>query len=373
MVRTAFVLLALAVVLAGCPGAPTTGSPTATDTPSSTATATPTATPTPSSPIGDLAPGVTADGIADVAALLSAHESTLLADGATLALAVTRTEPGGTVSQRSNQTLSLGPGARPVTVNGTGLGPDGPLRVDAWLTDDSSLYRFRDGNSTDYRVLDPLSDTTRLVWAGNVDTYLRAAAGNFTMASTGIEDGTRVTTLRAGLALVNGSADPDTEMTMTVTGDGVIRSFDLTQTQPDGDEYGIRYRVLEVGVTPAEPAWVASVPAGAFLDVDLDVAVTDDALVTVTNDGPDAVPANATVTVAAGGTSYDATLTDPLEPGETRWLWVDDGTGTLTVADDRPASPSARALGGQATVVVRTADGTTLVTADLAWRTNRTR
>lgn len=313
---------------------------------------------------------MTADGITDADALLSAHRSALLADGATIALEVTRTEADGNVSQRSTQTVRLGPGGSPVAVNGSGLGPDGPIRVDAWLTNDSSLYRFRNASSTDYQVLGPIPNTARLVWAGNIDTYVRTTAGNFTVASTGTDGGTRVTTLTATLDIVNGSAAPDTEMEMTVTGEGVIRSFDLTQTQPDGDEYGIDYRVQEVGVAPTEPAWVASVPEGVFLDADLGVEVTDDALVNLTNDGPDAVPANATVSVAAGGTTYDATLSAPLAPGETRWLWVDDATGTLAVADERPASPSARALGGRATVVVETADGSRLLTADLAWRTS---
>jgi hypothetical protein len=314
---------------------------------------------------------VTDAGVTDVEALLAAHRSTLLSDGAVLSLDVTRTEPGGTVSQRSNQTVALGPDAATVALNGSGLGPDGPLRVDAWLTDDRSLYRFTDDAGQTYRVTDPLTGRDALVGAGNIELYIRAAPAAFTVDSTGMDDGTRVTTLTATADLVNDSGGDDTEMTMAVTERGVIRSFDLRQTQPDGDTYRIAYRVERVGASPAEPAWVASVPDGAFLDTDLAVAVTNDTLVNVSNAGPDAVPANATVTVASGGTVYDATLVAPIEPGETRWLWVDNGSGTLTVATERPASPSARALGGQATVVVRTADGTTLVTADLAWRPGR--
>lgn len=358
--------LVLLVLLAGCSGSDAGATPTPTE--NSTPTTTP--LPTTTTPGDDrLAPGVTNAGLVDADALLSAHRETLLADGAAIRLEVTVAGGNGTVTQRTSQTAEIGSNGFPVATNGSGTVPDGDQQVDAWLNETTSLFRFRAGGETTYRALDqPAGGTAELVFAGNVHLYVRAAADAFAVRNVETRDDRRLVTLAAEADLVNGSAGVDTEITMVVDDRGVIRSFDLEQRQAEGERYRVDFALERLGVSPTRPDWVDSIPPGVFLETDLNVEVLDGRTIQLTNAGPDAVPAGATVTVVAGGATYDVTLGDPLGPGGERWLWVDADTGALTVGSDRPGADAARSLGTRATIVVRTQDGVTLVTADLAWR-----
>ena len=349
------------VLLAGCGG---TATPTANASPGTTPTPTATSTPDRTATPGSLAPGVSGPGVTDVDALLDAHRTALLADGAVVTLNVSA---GG--DSQSDQRLTLGPDARDVVVTGSGVGVDGPVSVDTWLNDSVSLFRFAGNGSTDYRVLDPLPERARLLWAGNVDAYLRATAPDLRVTGTETRDGTRYTSLAAESDLVNDSGGADTTVALTVSESGVLRAFDLVQDRPDGGTYRVTYRVVELGAAPAPPAWVEDVPAGSYLDVSLDAEVQNGSTVVVSNDGPDAVPDGSTVRVVAGGVTYDVTLDDGLAPGETRYLWVDGG-GTIAVGDTPPTDGAVQ-LGGRAVVTVETPDGVRLLAADLAWRPGR--
>lgn len=312
---------------------------------------------------------MTAAGIDDVDALLSAHRETLLAEGATIRLVVSTSAPDGSVSQRSTQAVELAPNATTVLSNGSGLGPDGPQQVDAWLNETTSLFRFRGNGSTEYRILPASPGRPDLALAGNVGRYLRAAPDAFSVVT--VADG--LATLRAETNLSAGVPGPETTMRLRVDSRGVVRSFALNQTQSQGERYHVDFAVESTGVTPTRPAWVDAIPSGAFLETNLDIEVENGTAVSITNEGPDAVPAGSTVTLVADGVTYDATLETPVDAGDRRWLWVASDTETLTVGTETPTPDSARSLGGRATVVVRTDDGIRLASADLAWRTDRGR
>jgi hypothetical protein len=368
-------LVLLVVVVAGCTGSDGVPEMTTTTDVDPTGTtgddAGTGATATPSGDPSVLAPGVTTAGIVDVDALLTAHSETLLADGARIRLAVRTESVDGTVTQASTQTVAIGPAAAAVRSTGTSMGPDGEVSVDTWLNDSLSVFRFRGADETTYEVLDPLPGRTELVLAGNIGTYLRADPGAFEVDSTAVTAGRQVTTLQAAADLVNGTKGDETEMRVAVDDRGAISRFELDQRLPEGDHYRIEYELEATGVTPDRPAWVEAIPAGVFLEADLAIEVDDGRLVVVSNAGPDAVPADSTVTVVAAGSTYDATLDTPLGPGETRWLWVDEASGTLRVATVAPEDVAAVPLGGQATVVVRSPDGVAITTAELAWREAR--
>jgi hypothetical protein len=315
---------------------------------------------------------VTTDGLVDAQALQSAHRETVLADGAEIYLAVWVTSADGTVAEHSSQTIELGPNAMPVATNGSGTGLEGEVQVNAWFNETASLFRIRGGGETTYRVLPRSASAADLVWAGNVDRYVRSAADAFAVTNVTTRDDRRIVTLEASADLVNGSNGADTEITMAVDDRGVVRSFDLEQRQSEGERYRVEYVVERLGVTPTRPAWVDSIPAGAFLEVELNVEVMDGRIVHLSNAGPDAVPAGSSVTVVAEGVTHDVQLSDPLAAGEERWVWVDAETGESTIGAERPAEDAARSLGGRAIVTVQTPDGVTLLTADLAWRDRAT-
>lgn len=368
-----FVLL-VSVVLAGCGAIEAPGSTTAPEsgTDGSTTTVPGSGTGnTTTSVARDVAPGVTTAGIEDVDALLAAHTETLLADGARIRLAVWTESRDGTVTQRSTQTLRLGPGASVATTSGSGMGPDGELTADTWLNDSISVFRFRNANETTYRVIDPLAERGNLVFAGNIDRYLEADPQAFTVESVSAEDGRQTATLTASVDLVNGTDGRETDMRLDLDERGAILRFDLEQRRPDGERYLIDYDLEATGVTPDRPSWVEDIPAGVFLEADLAIDVHEGSFVVIANAGPDAVPAGATVTVIASGSTYERTLDRPLGVDEERWLWIDEETRTLSVADGAPSGVDARSLDGQATVVVRTPDGTAIRTAELAWRETR--
>lgn len=378
-----FVLaLCVSLVLAGCgaPASPTDtpiptdgAGPTSTQTPEATATPgaspTPASTATPTETPATLAPGVSDRGVTDVDALLAAHRSALLADGAVLTLNVS-TGDGGPGAQRADQRAVLGPNATTVVTSGSGVGPDGGVQhVDAWLNETASLFRFESAGETNYRALDASPGRQGLVWAGNVDRYLRATAPDLTVTGVETRDGARYVTLAGESDLINDSSGVDTTVTVTVDETGVVRSFDLEQTQPDGERYRVRYRVDRLGAAPERPAWVDAVPQGVFLDVSLEFEVLNGSVVALSNGGPDAVPAGSTVRLVAGGVTYDAALADGVPAGETRYVWVDE-TGTLAAGPTAPGS-DAQSLGGRAVIVVESPDGVTLGSADLAWRTGQ--
>jgi hypothetical protein len=356
------------VLLAGC-SLPASQTTTATDSTADTTTGDADTTTTDADTTTApelLAPGITGEGIVDRSALFDAHRTALLADGAVIVLNVSTTGGDGP-ELRTDSRVSLAPGGESAAVHGTGLDAEGQVQsVDAWLNRTLTVFRFGADGDTEYRVLERAAAPDELVWAGDLRAYVDPVAAAFAVTGVETRDGTRFATLAAEVDLVENASGVDTAVELVVDERGVVRSATVDQRQPDGQRHLLSYRVARLGTTGDRPPWVDRVPAGAFLDADLDAEVLDGTVLRLHNGGPDAVPAGTTVTVIAGGVAYDATL-GAVAAGETRYLWVDDG-GTLTASDDRPAAGSGRQLGGRAVVTVETADGVTLLTADLVWR-----
>lgn len=269
------VLLALALVFAGCSGAQQPGStaterratsaqPTTTQ-PSTTSTATAAPTRTTAE---RLAPGVTRAGVVNASALVDAHVSSLDTSGYEHRMQVateTRISEGNeTVTSNLTRRVRATPGLsafhlRSVHVESDGNASQRTVRDD-WSNGTVRLLRAETGNRTAYERLDPAGPggsaerEVRLTGRLVLSDVLRR--GDFRVETDSTRNGaTRIT-------LVADSAPNATEFSATavVDGDSRIRRLNATMTLRTAGSRQTRtveYRLVEVGVEQVErPAWM---------------------------------------------------------------------------------------------------------------------
>ncbi|WP_424004282.1 hypothetical protein ACOZ4I_06780 [Haloarcula salina] len=387
VVRT--VVLASVVVLAGCSGffgdatetatpsetssggAPPTETETAavTATPSQTATPTPTATATePPDSEGQLAPGVTRDGIVNPVELMSAHQRELLAAGYEINQTVVSTY-NGSVSNRLVVHTTAGPGGEIAYQNGTSYGYDfdGNESVTGnavWLNTTAMVTRHFEAGKTSYRVQPRLYPPESLIWYSGLQRDIQFAADDYEVTSVDQRGGVRVVTLEASIDRVAGDDIDDTTSTLRIDENGVIRDAETEVNYGTGNVYHTYYAVERVGSEPpARPAWLDAVPPSASLDVGMDVFGFDETSIELVHTYGDAAPAGSIVTVVSNGTLYETTLDEPFR-GDTLYLWIDTD-GALQATSERPDASAARELGPVVTVTVRAPDGGELFSTSL--------
>jgi len=324
--RTALVV-ALAVVLAGC-GALPVGGPEP---------ATPSATAGPRFPAGASAAGV------DAAALLDGHAAAL--DGTDHRYRLRRSVDRDRASVVVNRTVHVGTvdGERRVLVRATGpTFPRAP--VERWETATLTVERPLDERGWTYGVT--YGDVVDPPVAG-VRTVLTPALADVEWAYTGATaDG--LLAYEATFATAGNVSDPDGRL--LVAPDGTVRSLRATyrRDRPDGTTttVTVRYDLDRSVGPPAGPDWLAEVPR-----VRLERA-GDDA-VAVVNTGEVTVPAGTALAVAirsdrtgnptlrAGLQNDSLALPEALAPGERAYVSVVNGSAgpRLRVTADRPTGP----------------------------------
>lgn len=256
-------LVALAVVLAGCPGAVPGGTPT---------------------PEPEYPPGVTAAGVTDPAALADAHGDALENTSYTLVSNRTIRYTNGTLSSRLTVRLRLAADRQFHVVTAT-AGPDGPLFLgqppaSAEFWSDGDVYvraLTRDGETT-YNQFTPPDNFvgTWRYWRatvpfggrdGHARETIRALFEDVPADVTGVRtaDGATVYRLRGegadsgGFAKAGDGPARDVTLEADVTESGVVRRINLSYVTFLGNrsarvEWTVRY--LDVGDTTAErPAW----------------------------------------------------------------------------------------------------------------------
>jgi len=283
MVRSLAAVLSLLLVLAGCSTlvpAPAPSTPSAPTTPAPV--------PTDDRADGELAPGVTAEGVVASRTLAEAHVARL-ADRS-FALSVNRTTryPNGTLRERLRLNLSLA-ADRSYLVHTSTAGPQAPVflgrppaSASFWSNGSTYTRRLTRENTTTYSQFQPTAGAgTWQYWArtvpyggrgGNPRGFITRTFSAVPTRVTGrVADGNgtsyRLVGDRATAPIELGIADPrDVRLTATVTAGGLVRSLSLSYVGTvDGQAIAVtrRFRYERVGNTTVErPPWVAQALSG---------------------------------------------------------------------------------------------------------------
>lgn len=314
------------------------------------------------------APGVTSEGIQDTQQLFNAHRNIVLDRGAVIQIDRVVRNQSGEIDQNTTQRLEVGPNATRVSASGSGEGlTNEQQNVLVWLNDTASIYQSSTNNSTTYQVLEPAQTRENLIWGGNIRSYLNVAQNNFSVTNRQTSGDNRTITLQANVDLLNNTAGEETSMELIVEGSGLIRSFRVNQTFPEGQTFILEYSVNELGIDPATPDWVAGVPQSAFLDINIQTELRNESIIVLNNTGSDAVPTNSTVTVTTQNASLETQTPSPIEPGGLRYAYINQ-EGELVITETEPMENETSGLGTRVLITVDTEDGVRLATSELAVR-----
>lgn len=282
MARALAAALCVLLALAGCNTLAPGPGPSTPSTP-----ATPAPVPT-DDPDGELAPGVTTEGVVSSRTLAEAHVARL--DDRSFDLAVNRTTryPNGTLRGRLGLDLSLG-ADRSYLVHTATTGPEAPVflgrppaEASFWSNGSTYTRRLTRGNTTTYTQFQPTDGAgTWQYWArtvpyggrgGNPRGFItRTFSAVPTRVTDRVADGNvttyRLVGSRATAPIELGVADPrEVELTATVTAAGLVRSLSLSYVGTvDGRQITVtrQFRYERVGnATVARPPWVDRALAG---------------------------------------------------------------------------------------------------------------
>lgn len=294
----AAVLFACLLALAGCSSmssettqTPTADAPTPTDTETleetTVATETTTSAPdgqtstTPSAgqtttpdeePPADAeqySPGVTANGVRDIGALVDAHGRQVLSDGATVRAS---TRVNGTVNNRSigvvsNETATVTPNATEFrwTVLGTNVQGNETRTLDEryWANESVFVTRVASGENVTVRAQNRSETYGDLIESAVTKTRLLRTTlsnANFTVTNRTQRNGRRLTTLRS----VNGSYSDQRPLSdytarLTVDESGTVRSFERHwRAVTDAQNTTFRARFVWTDTaTVRKPSWTS--------------------------------------------------------------------------------------------------------------------
>ncbi|MFD1513750.1 hypothetical protein [Halomarina rubra] len=370
------VLLAALVLLSGCTGVFDTGT-----------TADETTTPEELDPAeADLPPGVNESGVENASSLAAAHNETLLAEGYVLNSSSTTNS-----STFGNRTTTaqwvVGPSADRFTFDArTSVhtppsydGPAGDYRQRLW-GGDSVVTRIDRGNETTYNNVEALASRLGVAQSQTFERYLDIGAYDVERVVT---DGEHTfTTLAATEPRDDAEFNGTFEARFVVDERGVVHEVDVHTDQRMGDyEQRIEYRLVELGASPERPDWVSEVPDVAFenVSVDADVNTHGDGgstpYLTVTNEGPDTLPAGAELNVTTNEPDSDEPAREetlnavlrtgaPLDPGES--VYVYRSGDTLELTRDEATAKSGDGLRSSVSVAV-SADGVSFGSFGMGW------
>jgi hypothetical protein len=217
-------------------------------------------------------PGVSADGVTNVTALVSAHRTSVVTDGATMRTTtrVDGSANGTAIRVRGNETARLAPGATRLrwTVGATTTrgNETGVLDERYWASESVLVSRVAsaDGNVT-VNVRNRSATLERVVVSAAAKSRIvtpTLSNADYEVANVTERDGRRVTTLVARNGTYRGPRPVTTyDATVTVAASGRVLSLDRTWETADTsyhDEY------VWTAATPVEkPDWASTNATGA--------------------------------------------------------------------------------------------------------------
>lgn len=330
-----------------------------------------------------LPPGVGNEGVTNESALVDGHRTAVNETGATLAL---ESEYGVNDSYGSTQstTSTFGAGVTPFRLRTTGTYADGNETVryvsDQWANETVLLSKVGYANRTEYTKqylnntagpADPFSEGLPRRYVeeqatGEALVEGTLSLGNFTVESTervGDETLTTLTATGVDESEVNGSIAVERfDATLVVNEDGRVRTLNTSVSyEQNGTTYAYSYdlELLATGdAEPLEPLWSDRAVAQPAVSVEMNAT---DSYFALTNDGPDALPANSSIEATHDGQTVNLTLSEGLGVGETMYIYYPGDDGPARLAATPPSPENATALAGEYDFEIRTPDGTTIV------------
>lgn len=380
--RTAGLVVAALVLLAGCAGSAsnvaTTDEMTTTANTDTTIEDSETTTKvykttaenskTVSTATADLPPGVNSSGVENASRLVAAHREALAESGFAFRLAANvsyeerydaQSVARGTVAKhfapfRIRSDVDSRMGNR--TIRGT---------TDTWANETVLLAEYRLRNQTRYQQVDatlnetPDADPFAAMPAVNVAEQASQSAivrfalmtGQYEVASVETRDGLTLTTLRAtgvNRSLVErGYGNVSRyESTLVVDELGRVRRANTTlETNQSFVSYDFALTTVGSVVVPY-PRWAdrALATVNAQIDVDAD---SDGGYFSVVNREGELLPPGSEIRVSHAGTNTTLELTEPLRPGEEVYVYFPAGEERPVIAAEPPEEDEATPLSGE--------------------------
>ncbi|EFW91917.1 hypothetical protein ZOD2009_10580 [Haladaptatus paucihalophilus DX253] len=346
-------LLTAMILVAGCLGghAGTTNvaSDTTTQTASSTTTATTTTETTISPADADLPPGVTTDGISDVDALVSAHESALRETGFQFEARQTSRADGNTTVAVQHGRATAGLSTVFTRLNMTG---NFHYRSTVWKNDSTVISRGTSEEGTRYRIRP--REERGVAKSNTIRSILHT--GEFAIDHVAsVDDGTRIT-LHADRFSGNGGFEnvTDYDATLVVDSAGRVHRFHRF-IETDGRTRSIDFEFLAARSDAIDrPEWTDE--AGRAVHADLRTT-TDSGRLEIEHRGGDALPAGSSIELGHNGTTYAATFEHALEPGETAYFYFpSDGGDPMLTRTDPGRDAGTRFEGSYSLTIVTASD-----------------
>lgn len=212
------------------------------------------------------APGVTAEGITNETALLSAHVDALGDQRYESDVAINGTiiRDGQPVEFSRHQQVLVEAGYSPYQYRVTETAGSSAVQFDVWANESAQFVRIQSGGNTQYQRSQPQSPAS-LASASFIDTFVD---DSYTVESTEEQDGHTYTTLTSNTApanvtsLIQGASNVSTfEGTIIVTEDGRVHAMSITMDymlNGSKETMEVKYQLIQDGAPVEKPSWVSS-------------------------------------------------------------------------------------------------------------------
>lgn len=320
-------LLTVMVLVAGCLGGPAeNGTTQTTNTARQTKTATTTNT-TIAPTNADLPPGVTTGGVSNASVLVSAHESALTETGFQFVFRTSGHRDGKPFDAVQRGRAAAGLSTVLYEVNATS---DTAYHSVVWKNDSTTVVEITNGGKTRYQV-------HSRIYRGVAKSYTireMLRSGEFAVAHVERVGGQTLTTLRADRYSGDGGFENVSayNATLVVDSAGCVHEFHW-RVETEKQSRTVDFELTATHSAAIErPDWVDK--AGEFIAADIRTSTESGRLV-ISHRGGDVLPAGSKIELGHDGKTYTATFDQPLETGETAYLYFpkDGGDPILTTTD----------------------------------------
>lgn len=342
--RASVVGIVALVLLAGC-----LSTPASPDSPTDTAT-----------PDRSVAvPGVAQGQLTNASALVVATEETVRYNGAVVQL----NSSFGT--EQFDRRIVVTPGGTPLQLTGIRTVGERSRSLELWSNSSVYAVRVETENGTDYRT-HPRGYAVERVFA-EIESYLQA--GTYTVANESAQGGRTV--LVADTYSPDGDGPYDEvqsfEARAVVDEAGVVHELTVSATTARGDRQAA-FELVRLGTERVQqPAWVADLPATAWLHPELSVDVHDGRYLTIETRGDDPLPANATIAVTTNESTASAAFTETLAPGDTVYAFLSADDRSLELARSTPTTAESAPLSSPIEIRIMAPDGRSVHSAGIGW------
>lgn len=296
-------------------------------------------------------PGLSSEGVANESRLIAAHNERLLQQGFVTTLSTSFTKDGDrSESSRQYAVAANQSSFRIVSRNAS----TGDVTLEYWGNETWAVSRHWEKTLTG-RILDydagESGELFRVSGAEVLEVDLRNA--DFNVTDVIERNGTTMFVLQSNyisydLGGESQGSDWHYDARMVVDSDGRVHSFEsIRRSTVPGDNrtFTNSYQIRTLGdVTPKKPSWIDEVPEFAFIDASVN---TDDVwrkYIKIEHTRGDPLPPSTVFEFATNGSVYSVQLGERLRPGETRYVYVADGTAHV-IANRTEAAERGTCLG----------------------------